>query len=150
MKRAAIAIGCASTEVMHYEASADEVLQGKGGAYKEVDSMRIYFDGGAPPRAFRVIAQAKTKYRTGALDGQVQRDNALAQVVAQAKQRGADAVVVIEERHGTAGCVTAPGTSTTAARATGYGRASATTTNGPAVTGAIGSHELVALFVKYQ
>src|SRR5262245_9089988 len=158
MKRAAIAIavvaalvaGCASTEVLEYRsAPGQEVLTGKGGAVKVVDGMEVWIDGGSPPRDFRIIAQSTTDYRTGALDGAARRDNALAQIVAEAKKRGADAVIVYGEAASSGGAVYIPGATTT----TGSyyaGRYNATTTPTPGVMAPTGARPVGAFFIKYQ
>jgi hypothetical protein len=58
--------GCASTEVMeHRAAPGAEVLVGKGGAVKTIEGVEVWFNGGTPPRAFKIIAEAKTDYQTG-------------------------------------------------------------------------------------
>ena len=57
--------GCASPEVMEYRsAPGAEVLVGKGGAVKTVEGVEVWFNGGTPPRAFKIIAEAKTDYQT--------------------------------------------------------------------------------------
>lgn len=142
--------GCATTEVMEYHAApGQEVLTGKGGAMKTVNGIEFWMNGGSPPRAFRIIAEATTKYQTGGFGDLGDRQNALEQIAAEAKKRGADAVIVYGEAGGVAGYATVPGVSTT--NVTGYGRtARATTTTSPGYTGAIGDHTVGALFVKYE
>ena len=142
--------GCATTEVMDYQAAPGaEVLTGKGGAFKKVNGIDVYFNDGSPPRAFRIIADAKTRYRTGTAGDIGQRQSALEQLAAEAIKRGADAVIVYGEQSRNAGFVAMPGASTTTV--TGYGNtARAQTYNAPAYGGSLGAHEIGALFVKYE
>ena len=142
--------GCASTEVMEYHAApGQEIVVGKGGAMKVVNGIEVWVNGGTPPRAFHILAEATTNYQTGTMDGDWQKQNALEQLADEAKKRGADAVVIHGAESGTAGFVNVPGPSTTTV--TGYGRsARAQTYNYPGVSSAIGAHKLGALFVKYE
>lgn len=152
------AAGCATTEVNEFRAApGQEILEGKGGAVKVVNGMEVWLDGGSPPRAFRIIAEASTDYRTGALDGAMQKNNALEQLVEEAKKRGADAVVVWDANSSIGGYVTIPGSSTTTTTGTysRYGNtgslnAQSRTTTSPGVTAPVGAHTLRSFFVKYE
>lgn len=152
------AAGCATTEVNEFRAApGQEILQGKGGAVKVVNGVEIWLDGGSPPRAFRIIAEATTDYRTGALDGAWQKNNALEQLADEAKKRGADAVVIWDANSRIGGFVTIPGSSTTTTTGTysrygntGYLNAQSRTTTSPDVTAPIGAHTLRAFLVKYE
>ena len=112
-----------------------------------VKGMEIWLDGGTPPRAFKIMAEAATDYRTGAVDGAWQKNNALEQLVDEAKKRGADAVVIWDVNSSVGGFVTIPGSSTTTTTGTysrygntGYLNARSRTSTTPAMTGPIGAH----------
>ena len=150
---AAVAIAlasCASTEVMEYHSTpGQEVLVGKGGAMRKVNDIDIWLQGGTPPRAFRILAQATTNYRTGTAGDIGQRQAALEQLAAEAKKRGADAVIVFDESSQVAGYAGLPGVTTTTATVLGS-TARATTTTSPSFAGALRANQLGALFVKYE
>lgn len=141
---------CASTEVLEYHAApGQEVLIGKGGAMRKVNDIDIWLQGGTPPKAFRILAQATTNYRTGTAGDIGQRQAALEQLAAEAKKRGADAVIVFDEASQVAGYAGIPGVSTTSATVSGN-TARATTTTSPGFAGALRTHQLGAAFVKYE
>jgi hypothetical protein len=148
---AALALAsCASTEVMeYYAAPGQEVLIGKGGAMRKVNDIDIWLQGGTPPRAFRILAQATTNYRTGTAGDIGQRQAALEQLASEAKKRGADAVIVSDEASQVAGYAGIPGVSTTTATVSGS-TARATTTTSPGFAGALRTHQVGAAFVKYE
>ena len=141
---------CASTEVMEYHAApGQEVLVGKGGAMRKVNEIDMWLQGGTPPRAYRILAQATTNYRTGTAGDIGQRQAALEQLAAEAKKRSADAVIVFDEASQVAGYAAIPGVSTTTATVSGS-TARATTTTSPGFSGALRANQLGAVFVKYE
>jgi uncharacterized protein YbjQ (UPF0145 family) len=148
---AAVLAGCATTEVVEYRAApGQEVRVGQGGAVKVVNGMEVWMDGGAPPRQFRIIAQSTTNYQTsGTLEIQAKRNYALSQLVEEAKKRGADAVVLMNESVGSDGYVTIPGstqTNVTMVGRTGF----ANSTTAPGVAAAVKGNVITAAFVKYN
>jgi uncharacterized protein YbjQ (UPF0145 family) len=150
---AAIALalaGCASTEVMEYRAApGQEIRMGNGGAVKGVNGMDVWLNGGTPPRAFRILAETTTSYQTGLADVEWKRQSAFEQIVAEAKKRGADAVVVYGQVGGNAGSVYVPGVTTTTV--TGYGSgARVNSYTSPGFSSAVGAQTVGAWLVKYE
>jgi uncharacterized protein YbjQ (UPF0145 family) len=138
---AVLAAACAVTEVAEYRAApGHEFVVGTGGAVKVVDGMEVWLEGGTPPRKFRVIAEAYTKYEDEAY--------ALSQIVEVAKKHGADAVIILSNRTETTGVVAIPGTTTTNLSGYGnYARATTTTTPGYVTPVRVGIGRTA--FIKY-
>ena len=85
--------GCASTEFRRYESRDPVVIDGKGGTKVVVDGMEIW-DGGTPPRRFRVMGIIDDR-RNQALVPMAQMRS---DIVRKAREAGGDAVVLMNNK----------------------------------------------------